>query len=310
MSTRALIGPGFLIGVLLIAPSFAWAQATTPVAPQPPSPASTQTSTQPSPVKQLERDFLKNLLRDQKAIWTSPAHVRAGDLWWIGSISGATAAFIATDRETGDYIATYPDLLKPSQAVSQAGAGYTVAAAAASFYLIGRAVKNDRAMQTGLLAGEALINSAIVIGAVKSITLRARPDAGDERSEFFVGGRSFPSGHAGNVWSFATVVASEYSDKPVVQVVAYGAAGLISVARFTAQRHYLSDILIGSAIGFGVGRYVYRVHHIDGIKRGGSSGGSGVASSAKSGGTGKWPLVSPQFDRAAKGYSIGLTWVY
>jgi len=194
--------------------------------------------------------------------------------------------------------------------VSQAGAGYTVAAAAASFYLIGRAVKNDRAMQTGLLAGEALINSAIVIGAVKGITQRARPDAGDERSEFFVGGRSFPSGHAGNVWSFATVVASEYSDKPVVQVVAYGAAGLISVARFTAQRHYLSDILIGSAIGFGVGRYVYRVHHIDGIKRGGSSGGSGGAASAKSGGTGKWPLVSPQVNRAAKGYSIGLTWVY
>ena len=95
-----------------------------------------------------------------------------------------------------------------------------------------------------------------------------------------------------------------------MQVVAYGAAGLISVARFTAQRHYLSDILIGSAIGFGVGRYVYRVHHIAGIKRGGSSGGSGGAASAKSGGTGKWPLVSPQFDRAAKGYSIGLTWIY
>ena len=272
--------------------------------------AQSAASAQPSPVKQLERDFLKNLLRDQKAIWTSPAQIRTSDLWWIGSIAGATTAFIATDRETGDWIARYPDLVDPSYAISQAGAGYTVAAAAGALYLIGRTAKNDRVMQTGLLAGEALINSFFVIGAVKVVTQRARPDAGDERSEFFAGGHSFPSGHAGNVWSFATVIASEYSDKKLVQIAAYSAAGLISVARFTAQRHYLSDILVGSAIGFGVGRYLYRVHHIDSIKRGSSAANGGGAAAKPGGGTGKWPLVSPQVNRAAKGYSIALTWVY
>jgi membrane-associated phospholipid phosphatase len=276
--------------VVSLSPARALAQAA-------PTPAQT-----PRPTAQLERDFLKNLLRDQKAIWTSPTQIRPGDIWWLGTIAGTTAGLIATDRESGDWIAKYPELVEPSDAVSQAGAGYTVAAAVTSFYLIGRATKNERATQTALLAGQAFLDSWIVVGTVKLITQRARPDSGEERSQFFVGGTSFPSGHSSNVWSFATVVASEYRDKPIVQVLSYGLAGLISFSRFTAQRHYLSDILIGSAVGFGVGRYVYRMHHLDTIKRG--SGG------AADGGTGKWPLISPRFDRAAKGYSIGLTWIY
>ena len=278
MPTRPLTATALLVGVLLSAPAVAYAQ---------PAPTAS--------VTQLERDFLKNLLRDQKAIWTSPAHIRANDIWWIGAVAGATTAFIATDLETGDFIAKYPDLLAPSHALEQAGHWYTVGATAATVYLIGKFAKKDRLMETGLLAGQALIGSQIFTGVVKGIAQRARPDSGEERSQFFVGGNSFTSGHASNVWSFAAVVANEYRDNRYVQVIAYSAAGLISISRFTAQRHYLSDILVGSAIGFTIGQYVYRTHHIE---------------SGKTGGTGKWPLVSTRVDRAAKGYSIGLTWVY
>jgi hypothetical protein len=30
-----------------------------------------------------------------------------------------------------------------------------------------------------------------------------------------------------------------------------------SISRYTGQKHFLSDVLVGSAIGYGVGRYVY-----------------------------------------------------
>jgi membrane protein YqaA with SNARE-associated domain len=42
--------------------------------------------------------------------------------------------------------------------------------------------------------------------------------------------------------------------------VAYGLAGFVSVARFGAQRHYASDIVLGGAMGWFLGRYVYQTH--------------------------------------------------
>src|ERR1044072_4823379 len=68
-----------------------------------------------------------------------------------------------------------------------------------------------------------------------------------ERSEFFDGGNSFPSGHSTQAWAVATVIANEYHDRRMVQVAAYGAATAVSVARFTGQKHYLSDVVAGSA---------------------------------------------------------------
>src|SRR5262249_12430096 len=139
----------------------------------------------------------------------------------------------------------------------------------------------------------------------KGVTMRARPEEGADRSKFFVGGTSFPSGHASNIWSFATVVASEYHDKPIVPIAAYSIASLVSVARFTGQRHYLSDVLVGIAVGFGIGRYIYRVHHVE-VSRSGT-----VTPAAEArGGTGKWPLIAPQIDRRSNSYRISLTWIY
>ena len=222
-------------------------------------------------------------------------NLRTDDLWWFGSLSGATAALIATDRQTGDAIAKYPELVEPSLTIGDVFSGEAILGTVGSFYLIGRATKNERAIETGLLGAQALLNATIVLSTFKGVMQRARPTDGEERGEFFAGGTSFPSGHAGHIWAIATVVASEYHDRKLIPVVAYGIAGFASISRFTAQKHYLSDILVGSAIGFGVGRYVYRVHHL-----GGTDGG----------GTGKWPLISPQINRATRSYRISLNWIY
>jgi len=79
--------------------------------------------------------------------------------------------------------------------------------------------------------------------------------------DFLEGGNSFPSGHSMAIWSVATVVALEYRRHRWVQFTAYGIATLVSVSRFTGSNHFLSDVLIGSAIGYGTARYVYQSHH-------------------------------------------------
>jgi hypothetical protein len=272
------------------------AQAQTPTA----SPAATP---QPSATPSLEKQFFRNVLHDQKAIWTSPFHLRGRDARWLAPLGIGTAALIATDRRTGDEIAEPQKQLHASRIASYAGSGYGVGGVALTFYLIGRSRHDDRACETGLLGAEALIDSAIVVTALKEITQRSRPLAGKNRGDFFDGGSSFPSGHSIEAWSLATVIANEYHDRRLVQIAAYGIAAAVSVARFTGQKHYLSDVLVGSAMGYGIGRYVYRAHH----RR--TPAGSGKAKESPESSR-AWPLIAPQYNRHAREYGVTLAWSF
>jgi hypothetical protein len=58
------------------------------------------------------------------------------------------------------------------------------------------------------------------------------------------------------------VIAQEYGHhRPLVQFGVYGVATAVSLSRYTGQNHFLSDVLVGSAMGYGIGRYVYHKHH-------------------------------------------------
>ena len=255
----------------------------------------------PSPTPSLEHEFFKNILRDQKSIWTAPFHLQRHDAKWVIPGSVGLMALITTDRITGDEMFEANRQVKASKAISQAGSVYTLGAAAATLYFIGREKKNDRAKETGLLSAEALTDGLILGGALKEITQRARPLDGHERSEFFDGGSSFPSGHSTQVWAVATVIANEYQHRRLVQIVAYGMAGAVSIARFTEHKHYLSDVLAGSALGYGVGKYVYRAHHQKSLD---SSDDDGPLSQS-------WaPRFTPQLNPHARAYGVNLRWSF
>lgn len=268
------------------------------------SPSPTPSPTPPaSPKPTLESQFFKNILHDQKAIWTAPLHLRSQDARWAVPLALGTAGLIATDRRTGDEIAESTRQLNASRVISYAGSAYAVGAIAATFYLAGRAGHNDRARETGVLGAEALIDSLIVVTAVKEITQRRRPTAARGRGDFFDGGSSFPSGHSIEAWSLATVIAHEYHDRLAVQIAAYGIAGAVSVARFTGRKHYLSDVLVGSALGYGIGNYVYHAHHRKIAVTGGEEEEEARTKS-------RWPLIAPQYDRHAREYGVALAWSF
>lgn len=220
-----------------------------------------------SPAPSLEREFFKNILRDQKAIWTSPFHLNKRNGRLLAPLGLSTAALIATDRQTvKEFDNASPGTLTASRNVSFIGSGYGAGGIAAAFYLVGLASNNRRARETGLLGAEALLDSTIVSQTLKITTRRLRPGGNEERGRFFIGGNSFPSGHAAGIWSVATVIAYEYQDKPLVKYGVYGLATAVSISRYTGHNHFLSDVLIGSAIGFGIGRFVYRKHHVETTK--------------------------------------------
>ena len=53
-----------------------------------------------------------------------------------------------------------------------------------------------------------------------------------------------------------------------VPYASYGLASVVAASRISGQKHWVSDIFVGSTIGFLIGRYVYKAHHdptIDGL---------------------------------------------
>jgi membrane-associated phospholipid phosphatase len=258
---RALNLPLFFIiaALILCLGGKATAQSAAPESSSDPS--ATAGSSQSSAETPLEKQFFKNILRDQKAIWTSPFHIHKKDAKWLIPAGIGIAALIATDHETEEHIGNNVTRISVSRWVSRMGVEYTSIGIAGGFYMVGRLTHHAKARETGILGAEAVINGFIVGGALKAIAQRERPLEGNGKGRFFKGGSSFPSGHSTSAWALATVIANEYHDKKAVQIGAYTFASLVSLSRFTGHNHFFSDVAAGSAMGYVIGRYVYRRHH-------------------------------------------------
>jgi hypothetical protein len=262
-------------------------------------------SPQASPTPSLEKQFLRNVLRDQEAIWTSPFHVHGEDAKWLVPLGLSAGALFATDTRTAGELGegNHSTRLRISNDVSQLGSGYTAAGVAAGFYFIGRVTNNARARETGLLAGEALIDEGIVAQALKFVARRPRPTADNGTGDFFDGGSSFPSGHSATAWTLAAIVSNEYHDHALIKWGVYGLAAAVSAARYTGRNHFLSDVLVGGGIGYGIGRYVYRTHHDRSLDGTGAQPGPTKQSKLI-------PMIAPIYDRGQRVYGAKLNWSF
>jgi membrane-associated phospholipid phosphatase len=211
------------------------------------------------PQNRLGITLLKHLALDQKAIWTSPSRVRFQDATWLVPLGGATAGLMATDTAASRHLSNNRNRLNRSRQISNDGLAALVGASG-GLYLWGRAREDEHKRETGLLAGEAVLNALAFNSAVQLAAGRERPLGDNGKGRFRHGGSSFPSSHAAAAWAIAGVIVHEYPG-PLTRMLAYGAASAISAARVTGKEHFPSDALVGSAVGWFIGRQVYRRHH-------------------------------------------------
>jgi hypothetical protein len=203
--------------------------------------------------------LLKNIAEDQKAVWIGAKNVRFVDADWLVPLGGAAAAMFATDSSYSRHLSNSPNRIKYSNDVSNYGLGAMVGIGG-GLYLWGQITHDDHKIETGILAGEAAIDTLGPVYAMKYAFGRERPLQDNYRGRFGQGGVSFPSQHAAAVWSIASVVAHEYPG-PLTSLFVYGLASAVSASRISAKQHFPSDVLVGSAIGWLEGMYVYRKHH-------------------------------------------------
>lgn len=280
--------------------SFTHAQQPSPGAS--PSTVAAKPLATPTPkLPPVERRFVQHVFKDQEMILTSPFRLKEGDLKWLLPFGAAAAGLIATDHETSGWVQRTGSLPFASRTASIAGKFYVLGGISAGVYLVGKAVRNRHAQESGVLAIEALIDSGIDTQILKYAFERPRPNEDMGRGRFFKHGSSFPSGHASTAWAVATVFAYEYHDQPLVKYGAYAAASIISFSRYSGRNHFLSDILVGSALGFGIGRFVYKTHHVDEP----DASGKDITQNSK------WvPMIVPRFDRRTSTYGAGLIWTW
>ncbi len=198
--------------------------------------------------------MLKRGLQDQKGLYVAP--FKPSNLKWDALVLAGTGALIATDRRIENQVPT--SHFQAYQNTSNIVVG-GLAASLAGVWIYGLKTDDPRAKEMGNLEIEALSNAFLVYAPMQFIAGRQRPGEGNGKGDFWrhhAMNTSFPAGHAMFTWTMATVVAHEYP-KPWVKVLAYGAISAVSVSRMLARDHWASDMLVGSVLGFSIGRHIF-----------------------------------------------------
>ena len=207
----------------------------------------------------LFRKLLLNIAYDQADIFTSPFRAnRHNALEWLIPLA-AVGALIPVDTHIANAFENSKGQVRWGGRISNIGASYTLIPIVAGSYIYGAWRDNAKGREIGVLGTETLLDSLIVVGISKEIFRRNRPDEKNP-GDFWGGGASFPSGHAIQIWSIASLLDHEYKNKRIVGITAYSLAAIVSAARIAAQKHFASDVVAGGAMGWFIGRYVYDTH--------------------------------------------------
>ena len=268
--------PVLLLAVsALVLPSQAAAQTTppdqsSPVAPPPNEQSETAAPAAPSTEQVVERPIswkllYHNVIADQKHIWTFPARLVQGkNLVPTAVVVGATAGLFFLDSHEAAYFRQTTTFHGFRNVVTGNGTAIGMGMVPASLYAIGLFRKDSKMQHTGLLAGEALADIAIVQTVLKDAARRVKPsrypatgffNSQGPPTSYLRGNGSFPTGHSMAAFAVATVVARRYGNHRWVPYAAYGLASLVGFSRLTLNVHFLSDIAMGGAIGYSISRF-------------------------------------------------------
>lgn len=126
------------------------------------------------------------------------------------------------------------------------GDGAQLVALSAATWGLGAIAGKPELRQTGGTMIKGLVLDAVLVASLKSAVGRTRPDGSDTRS--------FPSGHTSGAFTISTILARRHGWK--IGIPAFGLATFAGVARMEDDRHYLSDVVAGAALGIAVGQLV------------------------------------------------------
>jgi membrane-associated phospholipid phosphatase len=179
----------------------------------------------------------------------------AGEAWQPSTLTYVVpaAAVVGLSSFADDQVQAVFQGNDEDDALAQAGEIYAIAYAGpvqVGLYMAGELLGDRQLSTTGKKTLASLLGTTAVIQPLKFLTNRRRPDGSDRQS--------FPSFTTGAV---SSIIPSLYADYGVVPAtVAAASAAFIGVSRIYGNKHHLSDVLAGYAIGIGWGILVETAH--------------------------------------------------
>jgi len=168
------------------------------------------------------------------------------NLVWVGIGSGLALAVHPVDDNVNTALVTSRTASRVFKPGAVLGQSYTLLALASTVYAIGRGKDEPKVSHVGMDLLRALAISEGLTQALKYTTRRERPDGS--------GPTSFPSGHSADTFAFATALERHLGWR--FAAPSYVFASYVAASRLPANRHWLSDVVFGSAVGIIAGRTV------------------------------------------------------
>ncbi len=196
-------------------------------------------------------DFPKDLLGNFVGLWSKDNLVPL-----LVGVGAATAAMPADNRVKQNF---YDPAATDGFGVAgkQIGKSVFIGPAIGVSFLASRLTDDAKFQRVTYDLAQGLLVVNTVTGGLKEVTGRYRPDGYDDYS--------FPSGHTSSSFMWATVLSRHYGWKKALP--AYAAASYVGASRIRSQKHHLTDVLAGAALGYIVGRTVTRRSAEDGPPR-------------------------------------------
>jgi membrane-associated phospholipid phosphatase len=164
------------------------------------------------------------------------------------------------------------DLLKkinpddPSSAYWQAtsASGYLLPAVGIIGTFVKGTIDHNKSLQKNsyqaliAIGGEAVISEILKISINRTRPAYAYPDDITEGGNKSKPGHSFPSGHTGIAFNYATTLSLEYK-KWYIVAPAYAWAASVGYSRLYLGKHYPSDVIAGALLGTASGWLSYKL---------------------------------------------------
>ncbi len=222
----------------------------------------------PFPYELIEYDINKSL-SDGWDILKAPAHFTGAEWTVTGIILGGTAVSMTLDKNVRKLVrrnqtTTLDDVTKVGQFY---GKVFPAASLSAGIYAAGL-IFNDRSVSlTGRLLAESLLYAGTINLLLKVLLSRSRPYLNQGNTNF--GNYNFtfdyysmPSGHSTVAFTISTVLA-ERINNIYATIGLYGLAALTAYQRVYSDNHWISDTILGAAIGVVISRAVVKLNQSD-----------------------------------------------
>jgi len=220
-----------------------------------------------------DQTYLQSYWIDAKGVVTHPFHWTKGEIIAASAVVGGTVGLLFCDKAINDFfVRNQTEFIDQSSKYffDPLGSGLYSIPALGVFYLSGMIWKNDKAKETALKGVEAYVLTVVFTTLIKQVAHRHRPYHDDPANPWAWEGpfrwdgpespfdyNSFPSGHSSAIWSIATVIGLEYWETKWVPALCFSLAGVTAVYRLAVNKHWASDVLFGSALGYSIGALVY-----------------------------------------------------